>query len=43
MLIAAPLGLTSATLPLPTVEDLADTRLAQKIAELPGVGLIHFC
>ena len=34
------LGLTSATLPLPTVEDLADTRLAQKIAELPGVGLV---
>jgi len=26
------LGLTSATLPLPQVEDLADTRLAQKIA-----------
>src|SRR2546428_1875849 len=34
------LGLTSATLPLPQVEDLADTRLAQKIAELPGVGLV---
>jgi multidrug efflux pump len=34
------LGLTSATLPLPMVEDLADTRLAQKIAELPGVGLV---
>jgi multidrug efflux pump len=34
------LGLTSTTLPLPTVEDLADTRLAQKIAELPGVGLV---
>src|SRR5262249_59117053 len=34
------LGLTSATLPLPAVEDLADTRLAQKIAELPGVGLV---
>jgi multidrug efflux pump len=34
------LALTSATLPLPTVEDLADTRLAQKIAELPGVGLV---
>src|SRR4029450_9044277 len=31
-------GLTSATLPLPQVEDLADTRLAQKIAQLPGVG-----
>jgi multidrug efflux pump len=34
------LGLTSATLPLPAVEDLADTRLTQKIAELPGVGLV---
>ena len=34
------LALTSATLPLPAVEDLADTRLAQKIAELPGVGLV---
>jgi len=34
------LGLTSNTLPLPRVEDLADTRLAQKIAELPGVGLV---
>ncbi|HZO43818.1 MAG TPA: efflux RND transporter permease subunit, partial [Methylomirabilota bacterium] len=34
------LGLTSSTLPLPAVEDLADTRLAQKIAELPGVGLV---
>ncbi|HYB72977.1 MAG TPA: MdtB/MuxB family multidrug efflux RND transporter permease subunit [Candidatus Sulfotelmatobacter sp.] len=34
------LALTSQTLPLPSVEDLADTRLAQKIAELPGVGLV---
>ncbi len=34
------LALTSSTLPLPQVEDLADTRLAQKIAELPGVGLV---
>ena len=34
------LALTSATLPLPQIEDLADTRLAQKIAELPGVGLV---
>lgn len=33
-------GLTSKTLPLPQVEDFADTRLAQKIAELPGVGLV---
>lgn len=34
------LGLTSSTLPLPQVEDFADTRLAQKIAELPGVGIV---
>ena len=34
------LGLTSASLPLPQVEDLADTRLAQKISQLPGVGLV---
>ena len=34
------LAVTSDTLPLPQVEDLADTRLAQKIAELSGVGLV---
>ncbi|MGA2109043.1 MAG: multidrug efflux RND transporter permease subunit [Syntrophorhabdales bacterium] len=34
------LGLTSKTLPLPRVEDLADTRFAQKISQLPGVGLV---
>jgi multidrug efflux pump len=34
------LALTSKTIPLPQVEDLADTRLAQKIAQLPGVGLV---
>ena len=34
------LALTSATMPLPRVEDLADTRLAQKISQLPGVGLV---
>ena len=34
------LGVTSTTLPLPRVEDLADTRLAQKISQLPGVGLV---
>src|SRR5499425_2621627 len=34
------LALTSATLPLPRVEDLADTRLAQRISQLPGVGLV---
>ncbi len=34
------LALSSKTLPLPTVEDLADTRFAQKISQLPGVGLV---
>ena len=34
------LALTSKTLPLPQVEELADTRLAQKISQLPGVGLV---
>ena len=34
------LALTSKTLPLPVVEDLADTRLAQNISQLPGVGLV---
>jgi multidrug efflux pump len=34
------LALTSKTLPMTEVEDLADTRLAQKISELPGVGLV---
>jgi multidrug efflux pump len=34
------LGLTSKTLPLTQVEDLADTRLAQKISQQPGVGLV---
>ncbi len=34
------LGLTSATLPLTQVQDLADTRLAQRISQLPGVGLV---
>src|SRR5438105_136291 len=34
------LALTSDTLPLPRVEDLADTNLAQKISQLPGVGLV---
>src|SRR5208337_4655988 len=34
------LALTSKTLPLPQVEDMADTRLAQKISQLPGVGLV---
>jgi multidrug efflux pump len=34
------LALTSETMPLTQVEDLADTRLAQKISQLPGVGLV---
>src|SRR5882757_5052971 len=34
------LALTSATLALSKVEDLADTRFAQKISQLPGVGLV---
>jgi multidrug efflux pump len=34
------LALTSDTLPLSTVQDLADTRLAPKISQLPGVGLV---
>jgi multidrug efflux pump len=34
------LALTSKTLPLPQVEDFAETRLAQKISQLSGVGLV---
>src|SRR3954468_16042790 len=34
------LGVTSGTLPLPRVQSLADTRLAQKISQLTGVGLV---
>ncbi|GHE72714.1 transport system membrane protein [Camelimonas fluminis] len=34
------LGLTSATMPLTQVQDIANTRLAQKISQLPGVGLV---
>jgi multidrug efflux pump len=34
------LALTSDSMPLPQVEELADTRLAQKISQLPGVGLV---
>ena len=34
------LALSSDTLPLAKVEDYADTRLAQKISQLPGVGLV---
>jgi multidrug efflux pump len=34
------LGITSKTIPLPQVQNLVDTRLAQKISQLPGVGLV---
>ncbi len=34
------LALSSKTLPLSKVQDLADTTLAQKISQLPGVGLV---
>ncbi len=34
------LGITSATIPLPEVEDYVDTRLAQKISQISGVGLV---
>ncbi len=34
------LGITSKTMPLPQVQNLVDTRLAQKISQLPGVGLV---
>ncbi len=34
------LAITSKTLPLAKVQDLVDTRLAQKLSQLPGVGLV---
>ena len=34
------LAMTSDSMPLPQVEDLADTTFAQKISQLPGVGLV---
>ncbi len=34
------LALTSDTLPIPQLEDLVDTRVAQKISQLTGVGLV---
>jgi multidrug efflux pump len=36
----ATLAISSSTLPLPQLEDLVDTRLAQKISQLSGVGLV---
>ncbi|HEV8260247.1 MAG TPA: MdtB/MuxB family multidrug efflux RND transporter permease subunit [Burkholderiales bacterium] len=34
------LAITSSSLPLPKVQDLIETRIAQKISQLPGVGLV---
>jgi multidrug efflux pump len=34
------LGITSKVMPLTKVQDLADTRIAQKISQLPGVGVV---
>jgi len=34
------LAITSPTMPLPQVRDLIDTRMAQKLSQIPGVGLV---
>ncbi len=34
------LAITSTVLPIPALEDLADTRVAQKISQIAGVGLV---
>ncbi|HRE80864.1 MAG TPA: efflux RND transporter permease subunit, partial [Opitutaceae bacterium] len=34
------LAVTSHSLPLPQVHDLVDTRVAQKLAQIPGVGMV---
>ncbi len=34
------LAVTSASMPLPQVHDLVDTRIAQKLAQIPGVGMV---
>lgn len=34
------LAVTSPSLPLPRVHDLVDTRIAQKLAQIPGVGMV---
>jgi len=34
------LGVTSQTIPMTDVQNLVDTRLAQKISQIPGVGLV---
>ncbi len=35
------LGITSKTLPLTIVQDLADSRVATKLSQLPGVGVVN--
>jgi multidrug efflux pump len=34
------LAISSSTVPLPQVRDLVDTRIAQKLSQIPGVGLV---
>ncbi|MEE4460557.1 MdtB/MuxB family multidrug efflux RND transporter permease subunit [Azotobacter chroococcum] len=34
------LAVTSATMPLPEINDLVDTRMAQKLAQITGVGMV---
>ncbi|MGE8701066.1 MAG: efflux RND transporter permease subunit, partial [Achromobacter sp.] len=34
------LAITSPTMPLPQVRDLVDTRVAQRLSQIPGVGLV---
>ena len=34
------IALTSKTMPLPKIQDLAETRLSPKLSQLPGVGLV---
>src|SRR5690606_1578401 len=34
------LAISSATMPLPEINDLVDTRMAQKLAQISGVGLV---
>ena len=34
------LAVTSPTMPLPEVYDLVEPRVAQKLSQLPGVGLV---
>ncbi|AJE21351.1 MdtB/MuxB family multidrug efflux RND transporter permease subunit [Azotobacter chroococcum] len=34
------LAITSATMPLPEINDLVDTRMAQKLAQITGVGMV---